>query len=61
MIIVIVGNKADLTEQRQVSMEQGNAKANEKKCLYHETSALSGLGVEDLFTRLVEEYLRRKK
>jgi Ras-related protein Rab-6A len=54
MIIVIVGNKADLTEQRQVSMEQGNAKANDKKCLYHETSALSGLGVEDLFSRLVE-------
>lgn len=35
MIIVIVGNKADLTEQRQISTEQGNAKANDKKCLYH--------------------------
>lgn len=44
-----------------MSTEQGMLKANEKHCIYHETSALSGLGVEELFERLVEEYLKRKK
>lgn len=36
-------------------------KANEKRCMYHETSALTGQGVEEMFESLVEEYLKRRK
>ena len=42
-------------------MEEGNLLANDKKCIYHETSAKSGTGVNELFDRLVEEYQKRKK
>ena len=35
-------------------------KASDSKCIYHECSALSGEGVDELFEKVVEEYLKRK-
>lgn len=55
-----MGNKKDLVEERRVSQEEGLLKANDNKCIYQECSALSGEGVEELFERVVDEYLRRK-
>jgi len=56
----IVGNKKDLVEERKVSKEAGILKASENKSLYLECSALSGDGVDELFDKVVEEYLKRK-
>lgn len=40
--IVIVGNKVDLAEQREVSQAEGRQLAQAYKALYFETSAKSG-------------------
>jgi len=50
---IIIGNKADLAEQRQVSMSEGKALADKHKFLFFETSAAQGAGVTESFERLV--------
>lgn len=58
----MIGNKKDLEEERKVTKEQGLLKASEKNnCLYQETSALTGEGIDELFEKVTEEYLKRKK
>ena len=52
--IVIVGNKIDLEDARQVTEQDGNSLANELKCKYIETSALSGVGIELLFQIVIK-------
>ncbi|KAF7828521.1 ras-related protein RABH1b [Senna tora] len=39
VIIVLVGNKTDLVEKRQVSIEEGEAKANELNALFRKIAA----------------------
>merc|ERR1711907_247768 len=39
VVIMLVGNKTDLADQRQVSVEEGLAKASEEKVMFLETSA----------------------
>ena len=39
VVIVVVGNKADLSEERVVSFEEGQEKARELGALFCETSA----------------------
>lgn len=46
---VIVGNKVDLEDQRQVSKEEGLRKAAELKSFFIETSALYNINVQDTF------------
>ena len=48
--IVLVGNKRDLTEDRQVSEEEGYVLAKELQCAFLETSAKSGENVKDVFS-----------
>ena len=50
--IIVVGNKIDLAEKRQVATEDGQALANELKCLFTETSAKAGVNVKQLFKDL---------
>ena len=47
--IVLVGNKMDLVEQREVSTEEGVAEASKLGCSFIETSALENLNVQDTF------------
>jgi len=47
--IVLVGNKIDLAEQREVSTEEGVAEASKLGCSFIETSALENLNVQDTF------------
>jgi small GTP-binding protein len=46
---VIVGNKVDLAEQRQVQFDDGDELAKRYSVAYYETSARTGHGIEDLF------------
>jgi Ras-related protein Rab-6A len=46
---VIIGNKVDLEDQRQVSKEEGLRKATELKSFFIETSALYNINVQDTF------------
>jgi small GTP-binding protein len=50
--ILLVGNKVDLEDKRQVGAGQAKDFAAQHKLEYLETSALSGANVTDAFTRL---------
>jgi len=52
VIIILVGNKTDLTDQRRVSMEQGERRAKELGVLFIESSAKTGHNVKQLFRRV---------
>lgn len=51
-LIIIVGNKTDLNDKRQVSSEEGEAKAEEYNALFMESSAMSGSNVKQLFKKI---------
>ena len=55
--LFLVGNKCDLEKDRIVSEEQGNAKASSIGAQFFETSALTGSGIEDLFTTISKKCL----
>jgi small GTP-binding protein len=50
--ILLVGNKKDLSERRQVGVQQGQDFADQNRLEYIETSAFSGENVSEAFTRL---------
>ncbi|XP_055348919.1 ras-related protein Rab6-like isoform X2 [Paramacrobiotus metropolitanus] len=52
VIIMLVGNKTDLAEKRQVSTEDGETKAKEHKVMFIETSAKTGYNVKQLFRKV---------
>ena len=52
VIIMLVGNKTDLNSKRQVSVEEGESKAQELDVMFIETSALAGHNVKQLFKRV---------
>jgi small GTP-binding protein len=54
-LIVLVGNKVD--KGRVIESEAGEAKAREYGIDYHETSALTGQGVTEVFEAIVSLYL----
>jgi len=57
VIIMLVGNKADVHEKRQVSTEQGENKAQEFGAMFIETSAKAGYNVAQLFRRVAHGLL----
>lgn len=52
VIIVAVGNKTDLVEKRQVSIEEGDTRAKELGILFIETSAKAGFNIKALFRKI---------
>ena len=46
VIIVLVGNKTDLVDKRQVSIEEGDGKAREFNVMFIETSAKAGFNIK---------------
>ncbi|KAJ3736945.1 ras protein [Lentinula guzmanii] len=59
-IFMLVGNKCDKTQEREVSKEDGQALARQFGCEFIETSAKTAQNVERLFTDLVRA-LRRTR
>ena len=55
-IIVIVGNKSDLYEIEQVTDEEGQKFADEKKAIFKKTSALSNRNIDSLFNDVAKKY-----
>lgn len=58
---ILVGNKNDLSDQRQVSEEEALNLALEWKCKYIETSAKTCLNVENAFYDIMRQILEVKK
>ncbi|KAJ1386562.1 Small GTPase superfamily [Sesbania bispinosa] len=52
VIIVLVGNKTDLVEKRQVSTEEGEAKSRELNVMFIEASAKAGFNIKALFRKI---------
>eukprot|EP00123_Amoebidium_parasiticum_P012308 comp21269_c0_seq1/m.29009 comp21269_c0_seq1/g.29009 ORF comp21269_c0_seq1/g.29009 comp21269_c0_seq1/m.29009 type:complete len:208 (-) comp21269_c0_seq1:545-1168(-) len=52
VIIILVGNKTDLGEKRQVTKEEGEGKARELNVMHIETSAKAGHNVKQLFRQV---------
>jgi 50S ribosomal subunit-associated GTPase HflX len=51
---MIVANKIDFEEERQVSKQRGLDYAESKHLAFYEVSAKSGVNIELIFTRLAE-------
>ncbi|TKA21808.1 Ras-related protein Rab-6B [Salinomyces thailandicus] len=54
VIIVLVGNKTDLGEKREVTVEQGEEEAKKGGLMFVETSAKVGFNVKALFKRIAQ-------
>jgi Ras-related protein Rab-6A len=60
VLIVLVGNKADLGEAREVSPGEGEAKARSlNAAIFLETSAKTGAGVKTLFVEIAQALAKR--
>ena len=51
IVIVLVGNKTDLADKRQVSYQEGQKFARDNGLIFFETSALDGNNVEAAFIK----------
>lgn len=54
VIIVLVGNKTDLNDKRQVTTEEGEKKSKEFNVMFIETSAKAGHNVKTLFRKIAQ-------
>ncbi|KAL1371042.1 hypothetical protein HN51_001266 [Arachis hypogaea] len=52
VILVLVGNKTDLLDKRQVSTEDGEEKARELNVMFIEASAKAGFNIKALFRKI---------
>ena len=59
LTIIIIGNKCDLEDQRQISKEQGEEKARKLEVAFFETSALSGENLDKAFEMLANEVYKK--
>jgi len=55
IVVMLVGNKADLRHLRAVSTEDATTFAEREKIFFMETSALESLNVENAFTELLTQ------
>ena len=57
--IVIIGNKSDLEDHRQITKEEGQEKANKLQVAFLETSAFSGENLDKAFEMIVNEIYKK--
>ncbi|XP_023993354.1 ras-related protein Rab-15-like [Salvelinus sp. IW2-2015] len=58
---ILIGNKSDEEEKRQVATEQGNKLAKDYGMDFFETSAFTNHNITESFTRLAEQVLSANK
>ncbi|KAF5397823.1 Ras small monomeric GTPase Rab6 [Paragonimus heterotremus] len=60
VIIMLVGNKTDLSDKRKVTTEEGERLAKDLSVMFIETSAKAGYNVKSLFRRIATELLNKE-
>ncbi len=61
-LFILVGNKNDLEDLREIDTKEGEEKAKELGCIgYIETSALTGDNVEEAFYKIGKTLLNKRK
>lgn len=53
MVVVLVGNKSDLAQSREVEKEEGKEYAETERLCFMETSALQNQNVEEAFLEMI--------
>ena len=59
IFMVLVGNKCDLNDKRQVSIEEGRELAERNNMMFFETSAKDGINVDEIFLHSANEISKR--
>ena len=59
IFIVLVGNKCDLEDKRQVTYEEGKELADKNELLFFESSAKDGINVDDIFINSAKEISKK--
>ena len=59
IFMVLIGNKSDLADKRQVSTEEGRELAEKYEMKFYETSAKTGENVNDIFYNAVNEIAKK--
>lgn len=60
LVIMIIGNKSDLEEEREVTKEQGLDFAKKMNSFFMETSAKDFINVSESFSQLIDVILERQ-
>nr|XP_031847647.1 ras-related protein RabJ isoform X2 [Nomia melanderi]XP_031847648.1 ras-related protein RabJ isoform X2 [Nomia melanderi] len=55
IVLVVIGNKSDLKEERQVNAEEGRIYARKIGAIYHETSVVQDEGIDNVFLDIGRE------
>lgn len=58
IVLVVIGNKTDLNEERQVDAEEGRAYATKIGASYHETSVVKNEGIDEVFIDVAKGLIR---
>lgn len=58
-IFIVVGNKSDLSAERQVTNEEAQTLASSLGMDYYETSAKDGVGINEMIDQLSQALLKR--
>lgn len=52
--MILVGNKVDLEDQREITIEQGQSMASECSCSFIESSAKTAINIEQIFQDIIK-------
>lgn len=59
LVIMVVGNKSDLINRREVTRDEGETFAQENGLLFMETSAMTAQNVEEAFLEITREIINK--
>ena len=59
-IVILIGNKSDLEDERQVKREEGERTAKEYNIPFYETICKTGINIDEVFLRITKEILNKK-
>jgi small GTP-binding protein len=61
VLLFLVGNKSDLDDKREISIDEGQEKATEIHAAFSEVSAKNGDGVDELFVTVASTCLEHRQ